>query len=288
LQANGASGNGRLNLNGKLKAEGLKLARNATPARRAVEFDFAAEHDLRKHSGALKKGDIHVGAARASLAGTYAERGDSMVLGMNLSGNKMPVPELAELLPPLGIALPNGSKLEGGTATLALAVAGPADGLNADGSVLFDKTRLANFDLGNKMTLIANLAGIKTGPNTDVEVLSAKLKRTPQGTAVDDLHLIAQGIGELNGAGTISPANALAFKMSATIQTTRSAALSKTAVPFFIEGTAMQPVFKPDVSGLAKSQAKTLLESEAQKRLGGKAGEAAGGVLNRLFGGKKK
>ena len=288
LQASGASSGGRLAVNGKLRAEGLKLAKNATPARRVVEFDFSTEHDLRKQAGALQRGNIRIGAASASLTGTYAERGESMVLNMKFAGTKMPVPELAELLPPLGIALPKGSRIEGGTATVAFAVQGPADGLMADGAVSLDKTRLANFDLGTKMRVIQTLAGIQSGPNTDIEVLSTKLKHTPQGTAVENIHFIAQGVGELNGAGAISPANALDFAMSVTIQTTRSAALSQTAVPFFIQGTAMEPVFKPDVRGLAKSQAKSLLQSEAQKRLKGRVGEAAGGILENLFGGKKK
>jgi AsmA protein len=288
LQASGTSRGGRIAMKGQLRAEGLKLAKNATPARRVVGFDFLAEHDLRKHAGALQTGEIHIGAASASLTGTYAERGESMVINMKFAGTKMPVPELAELLPPLGIALPRGSKLEGGTATLAFAVEGPADGLRADGSVSVDKTRLANFDLGTKMTVIEQLAGIKSGPNTDIEVLSAKLKHAPQGTIVENLQFIAQGVGELRGAGTISPSNALDFVMNATIQTTLSAALSKIAVPFFVQGTAMEPVFKPDIRGMAEAQAKTLVQSEAQKRLKGSAGDAAGGIIDSLFGGKKK
>jgi AsmA protein len=288
LQANGASSGGRLIVKGKLKAEGLKLAKNATPARRVVEFDFATDHDLRKHAGSLQAGDIHIGAASASLTGTYAERGESMVLNMKLSGKNMPVPELAELLPPLGIALPNGSKLEGGTATVVFAVEGPAEGLMADGSISMDKTRLANFDLGTEMTMIERLAGIKSGPDTDIEILSAKLKHTPQATTVENLQFVVRDVGELSGSGTISPSNALDFRMTATLQTARSAALSKTAVPFFVQGTAMDPIFRPDVSGLAKAQAKTLLQSEAQKRLKGDAGAAAAGILDNLLGGKKK
>jgi AsmA protein len=284
LQASGNSSGGRLTLNGKLRAGGLKLAKGGTPARRPVEFDFATQHDLRTHAGSLQRGVIHIGAATASLTGTYAERGNSTVLDTKFAGTRMPVPELAELLPPLGIALPNGSRLEGGTATAALGVQGPADRLVADGSVSLDNTRLANFDLGQKMTLIETLAGVKGGPNTDIETLSAKLKHTPEGTTVDDLRFVARGIGELNGAGTISPANALDFKMNATVQTTRSAALSSTAVPFFVQGTAMNPVFKPDVRNMGK----TLMQSEMQKRLKGNAGQAASGVLDKLFGGKKK
>ncbi|HSW49166.1 MAG TPA: hypothetical protein VLH09_03280, partial [Bryobacteraceae bacterium] len=269
LKAEGASRDGRFTVKGKLSAEGLKLAKNATPARRVVEFGFDAEHDMRKQAGTLRAGNIQVGAASASLTGTYAERGESMLLNMKFAGDKMPVPELAELLPPLGIALPNGSRLEGGAATVAFAVEGPADAPTAGGSVSVDKTRLANFGLGAKMAVIETLAGIKGGPDTDIEVFAAKLKHTPQGTAVEDLQFIAQGVGELKGGGTISPANELDFRMSATVQASRSALLSKTAIPFFVRGTAMDPVFRPDIGGMATAKAKSLLETEAQKRLKG-------------------
>src|SRR5574340_82717 len=284
LQASAASSGGRLTVNGNLKAEGLKLAKNGTPPRRSVDFAFAVAHDLRRHAGTLQRGDVHIGAASASITGTYAQRGDSTVLDTKFAGTQVPIPELAELLPPLGIALPNGSRLEGGTATAAFTVEGPADRLVADGSVSLDNTRLANFDLGTKMRLIETLAGVQAGSSTDIETLSAKLRYTPQGTAVESLRFIAKGVGELNGNGTITPANALDFKMSATVQTTRSAALSRTAVPFFVEGTAMNPVFKPDVRGLTTAQAKTLLQSETQKRLK----ENAGGFLNNLNGRKKQ
>ncbi|MBE0660223.1 MAG: hypothetical protein IH602_21195 [Bryobacteraceae bacterium] len=288
LNASADSSNGLLALKGKLTTEGLKLARNGTPSKRAVAFDFDTSHDLRQHSGVLRRGDLHIGAATGSMTGNYTERGESMVLGLKFTGTSLPVSELAELLPPLGIALPKGSSLEGGTAAAALIIEGPADRLVADGSVSLDKTRLANFDLGTKMTIIEKLAGIRRGPNTDIEVMHAKLSYSPDGTSVQDIQLVAQGIGELKGSGTVSPANALDFRMSATIQTSRSALLSQTPVPFFIQGTATDPVFKPDVSGLAAAQAKSLLQKEAQKRLKGTAGEAAGGLLDRLLGGKKK
>jgi AsmA protein len=101
---------------------------------------------------------------------------------------------------------------------------------------------------------------------------------------VNDLHFIATGIGELNGSGTVSPANALDFKMSATVQTARSAALSQTAVPFFVQGTATDPVFKPDVRGLAAAQLKSLGQPGSQTGAAGKAG----GLLEKLLGGRKK
>jgi AsmA protein len=288
LHAAGNSSGGRLTLDGKLKAEGLKLARNGTPARKPVEFDFAAQHDLNQHAGSLERGDIHVGQAIASITGTYVQHGESTVLNTKFAGSSMPVPELAELLPPLAIVLPNGSRLEGGTATTMLRVEGPADRLVADGSITLDHTRLANFDLGRKMSVLETLAGIKRSPNMDIETLSAHVKYSPEGIVVDGIRVMVQDVGELNGAGTVTPANVLDFKMNATVQTTRSATLSHTAIPFSIEGTAMDPVFRPEVGKMAKSEANALLQSEAAKRLKGGAGKAAAGILDGLLGGKKK
>jgi hypothetical protein len=55
-----------------------------------VEFDFAIQHDLRKHSGTVRQGDIHIGGAPAHLTGTYAEQGESVMLNLKLAGPNMP------------------------------------------------------------------------------------------------------------------------------------------------------------------------------------------------------
>src|ERR1017187_3760058 len=58
LEGTGSSDGRIMQVSGKLKAEKLKLAKKGTPATRPVEFDFAAQHDLRKHNGTLRQGDI--------------------------------------------------------------------------------------------------------------------------------------------------------------------------------------------------------------------------------------
>jgi len=288
LHAAGSSGGGRLEVRGKLSAEGLKLVNNGKPAQRTVELDFAAFYDLIKRSGALERNTLRIGAAAASLTGTYSEQGISLVLNMKFEGNRMPVPELAELLPPLGLELPKGSKFVGGVASAAFTVEGPAASFTAAGEVTFENARLAGFDLGTKMKILEKLAGIRSDPNTEIRVLNARLKYSSQGTAVEQLRLVAGGIGELNGSGKVSPAGELDFTMSALIETTRSAALSRTPVPFFIQGTAADPVFRPDVRGLAAAQVKSLLESERAGKAKEKLGGAVGGLLDNLLGGKKK
>src|SRR5215471_1257090 len=94
---------------GKIKAEKLKLAKGATPAKRDIAFDFAANHNWRKRNGKLERGNIHVGSAAATLTGTYAAEGESTAMHMVFDGPKMSLPELETMLPALDIVLPHGS-----------------------------------------------------------------------------------------------------------------------------------------------------------------------------------
>jgi AsmA protein len=267
----GASDGRLLKLDGKLKAEKLKLAKGGTPATRAVEVDFAAHHDLRKHSGTLRQ-TIHIGGAAAQLAGTYAEQGESMVLNMKLSGPQMPVQELEAMLPALNVVLPAGSRLEGGTASVILAMEGPADKLVTSGTLGLNKTRLTGFDLPKKMATIEKLAGIQGGPNTDIETLSATVRVAPEGASAQDMKLVVPAIGNLSGAGTVSAAKQLNFKMSAIVHTGGVLTVVRdTPIPFTVEGTASDPVFRPDVKAVVKEEIKGV----------------AGGLLKGLLGGKK-
>jgi len=136
-----AESNGRTaQVKGRLKAERLKLANNGTPAGRAVELDFSVEHNLKTRAGHLRQGDIHIGAARATLTGAYSPRGAETIWRLNLSGPNMPVPELAAILPATGVVLPAGSSLQGGTVSLKLAIEGPAASLVTSGSVALQNT----------------------------------------------------------------------------------------------------------------------------------------------------
>jgi AsmA protein len=265
---------------GKLKIDKVKLARNGIPSTRPVELDFSVQHDLRKHSGTVQQGDIHIGAAVAKLTGTYAERGEAMILNLKLSGPGMPVEELEALLPAMAITLPSGTSLKGGTASANLSMEGPADRLVASGSLALDNTRLVGFDLPKKMASIEKLAGIKEGPDTEIQVLSANVRWAPEGTTASEMKLVVPAIGELSGAGTVSPANALDFKMSATVHASGLLAFAgNTPIPFTVGGTCSEPIFKPDMMGIAKGEIKSVERD---------AGKAAGGLIKGLLGGKKK
>ncbi|HUI53880.1 MAG TPA: AsmA family protein [Bryobacteraceae bacterium] len=279
FDGSGESTGKSIDLKGKLRGEKLRLSASGTPAKRALELDFAVTHDLRKRSGTVHRGDIHVGGAVASLTGTYAPQGESTLLNMNLSGPEMPLVELAEMLPAMGVVLPMGSSLQSGTAAVKLSMQGVVERLVTTGSVGLNNAKLAGFDLPKKMSTIEKLAGIKGGPDTEIQELSSNVRVAPEGMSADEIKLIVPSIGNLEGAGTISPANVLAFKMRATVHTGGVAAVVRdTPIPFTVEGTCSEPAFRPDIGAVVKEEAKGLEKG---------VGKAAGDLFKGLLGKKK-
>ncbi len=167
-----------------IKAEKLKLAAGGSPAPSPLTFDAAFTEDLQQHSGQLTRGNIAIGDVKARLTGAWLAESGPSVLKMVLSAQSVPVSGLVGLLPSLDIRLPSGSSLEGGTATAQLTVTGPATALMIVGPVSVRNTRLKGFDLGTKMSPIEKLAGIKSGPNTEIQTLSATVKINPQSTSL--------------------------------------------------------------------------------------------------------
>src|SRR5438045_7313300 len=106
---------------------------------------------------------------------------------MILAGPKMPVTELASMLPVMGIVLPAGSSLQGRTASVKLSLEGPIERLVTTGSLSLDNTKLAGFDLGGKMAFIETLAGINRGPDTEIRTFGAHLRLGPEGLAAENI-----------------------------------------------------------------------------------------------------
>jgi len=173
------------------------------------------------------------------------------------------------------VVLPSGSSLQGGTAHANLAIAGPADRPMITGALGLDNTTLAGFDLGSKMKLVAAVAGIRIDKDTPIQTLSASVRSAPDGTDVQNIVFVSPNVGSLSGAGAISPANELDFRMQAKLNSLGG------GVPFFVRGTSSSPKFEPDVKGLAAAGIKGALNG------GGGAAKAAQGLLNGLLGGRK-
>ncbi|HXS94266.1 MAG TPA: hypothetical protein VN736_06645 [Candidatus Limnocylindrales bacterium] len=166
------------------------------------------------------------------------------------------------------------SQPQGGAATGALAMEGPADRLVTVGSVALNRSRLTRFDLPKKMETIERLAGVKGGADTEIETLSADVRVGPEGASANDMKLVLPAIGELSGAGSVSPANELDFKMRAIVHTSGvMAAVADTPIPFTVQGTCADPVFRPDLNAVAAEKVKSV-------------GKSAGGLLRGLLGGK--
>jgi len=240
---------------GKLKAASLRFTANGQPTTRLLESDFAVEHHFKTHTGTLRKAELHVGSALANLSGTYTLRPNDTLVDLALLGDKMPIPELAAMLGPAGIRLPEGSSLQGGTAHVNLALTGPTRQLASKGKISFDNTRLANFDMGTKLNAVQALAGIRTGSDTEIETLHADVSIGPEGISTDNLTVRLPAVGELSGAGTISPTDELDYRLTAKVKTTGLAAILRDApIPFLVTGKATNPVFRPDMKSLVKEQ----------------------------------
>ena len=300
-----ANFDGTLNSNGSTaKAVGtftgnkLQFSPKGSPAPRTVVVKHTVDVDLDKQSGTLTQGDVEIGKAVAHLTGAFKTEGETQVLNMKLNAPNMPVEELEAMLPALGVVLPSGSQLKGGTLSADLGIVGPIDKLVITGPVRLANTKLAGFDLGSKLGALSAFAGkAVSNPDTTIENFSTNARMAPEGTRADNLNLTVPAIGVITGAGVVSPAGALNFKMLANLHGGMAGGLAQVAgmgsgkggIPFSIGGTTSKPEFVPDVKGIATGLAGEALQGvlSGSKTGGGKAGSAID-ALGGLLGKKKK
>jgi AsmA protein len=282
---------------GNATADKLKLSPKGTPSQKSVALKYATNYSLQKQNGQLTQGDVSVGKANAKLSGTFDLHGESPALNMKLNADNMPVDDLQALLPALGVTLPSGSSLQGGTLSADLNINGPADRMAITGPVKLANTKLAGFDMGSKLSAISALSGAKTGPDTSIQNFSSDVHYSPSGIQTQNINLVLPALGTVTGSGTVSPQNALDYKMTASLSGSMVGGVSQLAglsgkgatIPFFIQGTASDPKFVPDVKGMVGSQ----LSNQLGKRLGSQVpgGQNSQGVVDAiggLFGKKKK
>jgi AsmA protein len=281
---------------GNATVDRLKVSPKGSPAQRSVALKYHTTYELQKQTGQLQA-DVIVGKAVAKLSGTYDLHGDSPALNMKLNADNMPVDDLETLLPALGVTLPSGSSLQGGTLSADFTVNGPVDKLVIAGPVKLADTKLHGFDMGSKMSAISMLSGVKTGPDTTIQTFSSNVHVAPSGIQTSNVNLVVPAIGTVTGDGTMSPSNALDYKMKAALNPNAVSQASSLAgfkgtsasIPFFIQGTASDPKFVPDVKGMLSSG----LGKNLGKNLGSQVpgGQNTQGVVNAiggLFGKKKK
>jgi AsmA protein len=277
--------NGSLNSNGSqaraagsLNCEKFKLSPNGSPAPKVVSVKYVVDTDLDRQAGTVTQGDIAIGKAGARLTGGFQTQGEAQVLNLKLKAPDMSVDELESMLPALGVVLPSGSKLKGGTLSADLAISGPLDKLVIVGPVRMSNTKLAGFDMGSKLGALSAFGGKSpSSPDTTIQNASLSARIAPEMTKADAINVTIPSLGVLSGAGTISPAGALDFSMVADLQTARSEARAdrtgrggdRAGVPFKIQGTTSNPTFVPEIGSVAGDAAKGAIQKSVTEKTGG-------------------
>ncbi len=217
LQAQVRSDGQTLNAAGTARVDGIKLARDGQPSAKPVEAQFALTQNERAMTGDLQHATVSVGRATFDLAGTYQTSGPTTAIDLKVNGQAVPIDEIEAFLPALGVKLPQGSRLEGGTVTTALTVSGSSANPVISGPVRLDNTQLAGFDLGAKLAMLSKFTGGKigtaTGSGTHIRSLSMNVREAGGGIRTDNIALAVAGVGSATGAGSVSPGGVLDYNM---------------------------------------------------------------------------
>ena len=217
------SQNGEAETKGTATLSKALLIAGGSPASEPVVVDFSTKYDLRKNAGVLHPSTLKIGNAAAQLSGTY-QIAEETVLNIMLDGQNMPAKDLESFLPALGIYLPKGATLQGGTLNANLNLTGPTNKIVTTGNVGLFGAKLAGFDLGSKMAAISSLTGVQTGKDLQIEKLTTNLRMVPNGLKADHLIAVVPSVGNLVGGGTIDSKNNLDFTMTATLTNALGAA----------------------------------------------------------------
>jgi AsmA protein len=279
---------------GYANAQRLQIVKGGAPAGKPIWLEYLLNYDLSLRKGTLSNVKVQSGNAVARLNGTYWLGGENLNLKLKLRGAKMPVQDLAALLPAFGVTLPKGASLQGGSMNADLTAEGPIDKLVISGKADITKTRLVGFDLAGKMGDMATLAGIQSNQQTEIEKLESGMNLTPNGIQVSNLLLIMPALGELSGSGTIAPDQSLDFIMLAKLKPsvgvgsvlTRLTKGSGLVLPFFVRGTASDPKFILDANNVAGGLLGSVFTGKGSEEGQSNKGETIGDVLRGLL--KKK
>lgn len=271
LDADATSSGQAVHGEGTLQASQLKLTQKGAPSPRPVNLHFTLDQDLRALSGQVRNTTVAFDKAAFAIAGSYSTHGTVTNLNLHVQGNAVPINDLEAFLPALGVEVPAGSRLQGGTLTTQLEITGSSQAPIISGPVRVNNTQLTGFDLGSKLSALSALTGIHGGTNsTSIQVLSANVRSAAGALDAQSIDAIVPGIGSATGNGAVSAANELDFKLVAKIDqsgvggvaTQAISALGGVAgnaaggalrngIPVSITGTSSHPVFTPDIKGIA-------------------------------------
>jgi AsmA protein len=262
---------------GKVHAEHLILLKGGRAAPYPLDVNYQAVHSLKGNGGQVSDLALQTGAVAIHIKGSYRLAANEPVFDLKLLAQSVPIDGLQALMPAVGVRLPNGAVLRGGTLSANFAIKGSAKDNVIVGSYEIKNTRLAGYNLGSKIVGIAALGGIKTGDTTAIEISRADMRITKSGSQTTNIYSVLPALGESTGSGSVSPSGALDFHLISKVanakglnkvgvdiltklnSTSAAAKPSKAeGIPINITGTAENPVITADVNGLMKGNAVTL------------------------------
>ena len=255
---------------GKISAAKLQLARTGSPAAKPVDIDYHLTDNLDARTGQLTDLAIHTGSVVVHATGSFKQTAKEAELNLHVSAPNMPIDQVEQFLPVVGVQLPSGSKLQGGTLSANLAITGPATATTIAGPVEIDNTKLAGFDLGAKIEGLAHMGG--TGGGTAIQTLKTTVNSTPAGTQFSNIVAVVPAVGTATGSGSVSAAGDLNFSLLAKLNGTTGVAgamnqAAKTfggmfgkvvhytqqrGVPMTITGTSTNPKIRANVKAMLK------------------------------------
>jgi AsmA protein len=286
-----ATSNGQIvNATGTAHVDNIRLAKDGSPSPMPVDANFALNQNLAASTGTIPSATITVGKVPINISGTYQTSGPTTAINLKVNGQSMSIDQLQAFLPALGVHLPTGSRLQGGTMTTSLTVSGSTASPVISGPVALDNTELSGFDLGSKLsTLTALTGGSRTGSATAIRSLKANVRVAGGDVRTDNIAVVMPALGSATGNGSVTAAGALNYQMVLKIAalsgggntnaTSSSGGIAgqllgmipsggsaggvggfangalKNGIPVAITGTTSNPIFTPDMSRLATAGA---------------------------------
>jgi AsmA protein len=255
---------------GTILAQRLLLAKGGTPAATPVNLTYKVQADLKAQTGEVKDLAVDAGPVTMHTLGTFAMTRPATTVNLHVNAIRVPVDAVEALLPAVGVRLPSGSQLKGGTLTAQLGITGTTTSPVIAGPVEVDNTQLAGFDLASKIQGLKALTGTSGG--TEIQVLHADVRETPTQTELTNIDCEIPAIGTATGQGTVAESGALNFQLTAKLSGSGAAGAAVDAaaaalggiagnllhtaanasVPITITGTTSNPVIRANVAAMAK------------------------------------
>jgi AsmA protein len=289
----------KLHSEGTAKAADLRLVKGSQPAKQPVNLDYKSDYALDSDTGTINA-NLHTGNSLTNASGTLNAKGEDTLANLKIVGKNMAVNDVAGLLPALGVVLPSGSSLQGGNINMDLNASGPLDRLVVDGPLKIEGTHLSGYNLASKLGSIAAFTGNKGSTDTLIQTFSSALHVAPEGMKADNIILDVPSLGVVTGNGVIAGNNSLNFKMLVKLSgaannllgslTSGGSSAASKGLPFLIEGTTSNPVFRPALGSAVTGNLQDSLLNAVQGNKGTKTDgqqqkpglqDALGGLLNK-------